>query len=414
MAEVLNNYFASVFIRDDASDNIEYEQKEVDENLDNFDITIQDVKDAIDQLKLGKAPGPDGFSSTFFKKLRNVLALPLLLLFQSSLSTGEVPSLWKLAKVIPIFKKGARGNPANYRPVSLTCIICKLLERIIRNRLYNHLIRNNLINNSQHGFMSDRSTQTNLIEFLDWITNEIDKGEAVDIVYLDFSKAFDKISHIKLIKKLHAKGVRGKTLQWIKSWLSNRKQKVFVNGKCSGLKNVDSSVPQGSVLGPILFIAFIDDIDDYAELIDILKKFADDTKGAKKIGNQSDIDAFQTSLNNLIEWGRRNSMTFNAKKCKIMHCGRNNPKAKYNMNGVELAEVDNEKDIGITVSSNLKPSKHCEEAANRARAVLGQISRCFHYRDRKVFLRLYIQYVRPHLKFSCSVCHRGWLEISQK
>ena len=110
-----------------------------------------------------------------------------------------------------------------------------------------------------------------------------------------------------------------------------------------------------------------------------------------------------TSLNNLIEWGRRNSMTFNAKKCKIMHCGRNNPKAKYNMNGVELAEVNNEKDIGITVSSNLKPSKHCEEAANRARAVLGQISRCFHYRDRKVFLRLYIQYVRPHLEFSCSV-----------
>jgi hypothetical protein len=161
-------------------------------------------------------------------------------------------------------------------------------------------------------------------------------------VYLDFSKALDKIYHTKLIKKLQANGVRGKTLQWIKSWLSNRKQKVYVNGKCSGLRNVDSSVPQGSVLGPILFISFINDIDDYAELIDILKKFANDTKGAKKIGNQNDIDAFQKGLDNLIEWGQRNCMTFNAKKCKIMHCGRNNPNAKYSMNGVELAEVDNE------------------------------------------------------------------------
>jgi ribonucleases P/MRP protein subunit RPP40 len=232
------------------------------------------------------------------------------------------------------------------------------------------------------------------------VSEYIDNGDAVDVVYLDFSKAFDKILHAKLIKKLKAHGITGKVLNWIESWLKERKQRVFICGEMSEEEDVTSSVPQGSVLGPPLFTMYINDLDDSAVKIDVIKKFADDTKGAKKIKKEEDAKEFQECLDSLVDWGKKNSMEFNVKKCKIMHCGRNNPGNKYKMNNVELAEVDMEKDIGVTVSSNLKPSQHCQESANRARAVLGQINRSFHYRDKKVFLRLYIQYVRPHLEYS--------------
>ena len=166
---------------------------------------------------------------------------------------------------------------------------------------------------------------------------------------------------------------------------------------------VSSGVPQGSVLGPILFIVFINDLDNAAIAMDIIRKFADDTKGGKIVMNQSDADSFQEALDSLIKWANDWSMDFNIKKCKIMHFGRRNLQFKYHMNGVELAEVEVERDIGVCVASNLKPSQHCREATGRAKAVLGQLSRCFHYRDRIVFLRLYTQYVRPHLEFSSSV-----------
>ena len=402
MANIFNKYFASVFNRDNGDDGGQFQQQNYNQQLSDIVITERDVEKAIDELKVGKAPGPDGFSSTLIKNIKTVILKPLTIIFNRSLRTGDIPKLWKLAKVIPIFKKGSKGDPSNYRPVSLTCIFCKLLEKIIRGKMTLHLAQQNLLNKSQHGFMENRSTQTNLIEFLDQILDYIDNGDNIDIVYLDFSKAFDKISHDKLIKKLMAHGITGNVLNWIKSWLNQRQQQVYVHGEMSEEENVDSGVPQGSVLGPILFVIYINDLDNFAQELDILKKFADDTKGAKKINNRNDAIVFQDILDSLVKWGELNNMEFNVKKCKIMHCGRNNPKFKYQMNNTELEEVEVERDIGITVTDKLKPSQHCQEAANRARAVLGQISRSFHYRDRHVFLRLYMQYVRPHLEYSCS------------
>lgn len=402
MANIFNKYFASVFSKDNGDNGGQYQQQNFNQQLSEITITEKDVEKAIDALKVGKAPGPDGFSSTLVKNLKMAILKPLTIIFNKSLTTGDIPKLWKLAKVIPIFKKGSKGDPSNYRPVSLTCIFCKLLEKIIREKITLHLTQQNLLNKSQHGFMENRSTQTNLIEFLDKILDFIDNGDNVDIVYLDFSKAFDKLSHDKLIKKLIAHGITGKVLYWIQSWLNQRRQKVCVHGEMSEEESVDSGVPQGSVLGPILFIIYINDLDNYAQNLDLLKKFADDTKGAKKINSRNDAIEFQDILDSLVKWGEQNNMEFNVKKCKIMHCGRNNPKYKYKMNNTELDVVEVERDIGITVTDKLKPSQHCQEAANRARAVLGQISRSFHYRDRHVFLRLYIQYVRPHLEYSCS------------
>ena len=409
MAEILNNYFSSVFTEDTTGADINIEDLNFDNPVDGITVTKQDIEEKIDKLKPGKAPGPDGISTTLLIKLKYVISIPLQILFQKSIDKGSVPLDWKKAKVIPIFKKGSKGKACNYRPVSLTSVVCKLMESIIRDSITDHLVRNRLINNSQHGFTKDRSCQTNLIEFMDFVTNSIDIGVPVDVIYLDFQKAFDKISHPKLIKKLIAHGIRGNVLKWIKDWLKERRQWVNVNGSESEEVGVGSGVPQGSVLGPILFIIFINDIDrDVQILVDLVRKFADDTKAGKSIRHQKDAEELQEGLNKLCEWGNTWSMSFNVKKCKVMHFGRNNPGNKYMMNGVELEVVDDERDIGVKVSANLKPSKHCQEAASKARVVLGQLSRCFHYRDKFVFLRLYKQYVRPHMEFA-SAAWSPWL-----
>ena len=408
MADILNNQFSSVFTSDTGAYQ-DIPNMNVEDELMRITVTDEEVRNKIDSLKFGKAPGPDGISTSILKNLKEQLIEPLRILFQQSIDQECVPEDWKRAKVVPLFKKGAKGVAANYRPVSLTSTVCKLLESIIRDAITDHLIRYNLLRESQHGFTSNRSCQTNLIEFMDLITKFIDAGDPVDVVYLDFSKAFDKISHQKLCSKLKAHGINGNVLNWIKDWLTNRKQWVTVNGFLSDEAAVSSGVPQGSVLGPILFIIYINDIDEaVTNLIEMLRKFADDTKIAKRIKSDNDKVLLQKCLDNLFEWSSKWSMEFNTKKCKVMHFGKNNPNYQYNINGDVLQSVDTEKDIGVKITSNLKPSEHCQEAAGRARSVLGQISRCFHYRDKYVFLNLFKQYVRPHLEFS-SAAWSPWL-----
>ena len=402
MANILNDFFSSVFTVDDNTDPTP-ERQNFETVIENFEVTFKDIEIAIDATKAGKAPGPDTITSTVLKKCKKSLLLPLKIIFEKSLNSAQVPDDWKNARVVPIPKKGSRAVAGNYRPVSLTSIVCKLLERIMRSKLMDHLLENKIVNLSQHGFMSDRSCQTNLLEFLDKLTKMLDDGKAADVIYLDYSKAFDKICHSKLIRKLEAHGIQGNIKRWICEWLRDRKQWVEIKGHKSSSNTVSSGVPQGSVLGPLLFIIYINDIDVEARNIDILRKFADDTKGAKEIDGPDDAAKLQDCINKLEEWGKKWSMEFNVKKCKIMHCGRNNPKHRYNIGGETLKVVESEKDIGVTITSNLKPSQQCQEATGRARCELGKISKCFHFRDKKVFLRLYMQFVRPHLEFSASV-----------
>jgi hypothetical protein len=200
--------------------------------------------------------------------------------------------------------------------------------------------------------------------------------------------------------KLEAKGVTGKVKRWIKEWLLNRSQCVVTGDKKSGNSDVDSGMPQGTILGPPLFTVHIDDIDIEMLLADLAVKFADDTKGVKKIESDESRRELQQVFDNLYIWSQKWGMEFNIPKCKLMHVGRRNPEYKYSINGQELSVVEEKKDIGVIIQRNLKPGKQCEKAANMAAAVLRQIERNLHYRDRNVFVRLYKQYVLPHLEFS--------------
>lgn len=412
ICETLNNYFASVFTDEDTTNVPQAPEMNYEQSISSIDITQAKVMQKLESLKDKSSPGPDGFTNRLFKTFKQNLCLPLTLLFKKSVETGDVPLDWKSANVTPIFKKGGKGNPDNYRQISLTSIPGKILESIIKDQVIDHLNTNNLIHDTQHGFMKNKSCTTNLLEFLEIVTNSVDKGQCFDIVYLDFCKAFDKVPTERLLISLKAHGIDGFLLTWLENWLRNRRQRVVLNGLFSTWKAVLSGVPQGSILGPLLFLIFINCFDNVALLITILRKFADDAKLGQIIRDETDRQRLQECLNNLSEWAVTWGMKFNVKKCSVLHLGYRNPDYQYSLHPEVLAPVEVERDVGIMISSNMKPSTHCRDISRKATFVLNQILQCFHYRDRNVFLSLYKQRVRPILEFGSPVWN-PWLKADK-
>ena len=214
------------------------------------------VEEEIKILKITKSPGPDGIHPIMLIQLASYLKKPLAFLFNKTLETGEVPDDWKRANISSIFKKGAKNRAENYRPISLTSIVCKLMEKFIKQAILDYLLENDLLSNKQHGFISGRSTVTQLLRYLDECIEEISDGSVVDAIYLDFSKAFDTVPHKRLMSKLESYGITGKVKEWVKAFLTGRSQTVKVNNDESLSAPVMSGIPQGSVLGPLLFLIY--------------------------------------------------------------------------------------------------------------------------------------------------------------
>ena len=295
MAELLNSFFASVFT-EEKYDNLPAVQKIFtgtdSELLCSYKISPEMVTSKLNKLKMNKASGIDSVGTRMLIELSQEISDIVAELFNKSLTTGEIPQEWRLANVTAVYKKGKKINPANYRPISLTVNLCKVFESILRDKIMDHLEKHCLIKESQHGFVRKKSCLTNLLVFMEEVTNYLDSGYPVDVIYLDFQKAFDKVPHQRLLMKLAAHGLGGDILQWIGNWLSNRKQRVVLNGQYSGWRDFLSGVPQGSVLGPILFGVYINDIDDSVNCK--ILKFADDTKIYQAIYSEKDICKLQT------------------------------------------------------------------------------------------------------------------------
>ena len=401
MATILNQFFGSVFTDEDFS-SIHPPECRTLNSINSINITESDVLRAIDKMNANKAAGPDKISPRILKEIKHSISKPLSILFNKSLTVGKVPSDWKCANVTPIFKKGDKSNPGNYRPISLTSVVCKLMETIIRDNIVKFLEENDIMNDSQHGFRNKRSCLTNLLDFFHYVFDVYDESKAVDIVYLDFQKAFDKVPHKRLLSKVLSHGITGNIHTWLKDWLSERKQRVVINGFMSSWLDVKSGVPQGSVLGPILFLIYVNDIDDGLNCK--VSKFADDTKIACKVTTTRERETLQSDLDRLTHWANEWQMKFNIEKCKVLHIGSNNNKLLYSMNGQQLSAVNKEKDLGVLVTNDLKPGQHCSQVVKTANKLVGFIGRVFENKSEKVILKLYNSLVRPHLEY----CVQFW------
>ena len=270
--------------------------------MQDFDISTAGVAKLLSILNVTKAAGPDAIRPIVLKELSQVVAPFITVIFQTSLDSGTVPTDWKKAQVCPLFKKAKKTDPSNYRSISLICILCKTMEHIIASQLTKHFNRNNILFDLQLGFRERRSCETQLIQLIEYLARTMTMGKQTDLILLDFSKAFDEVNPLKLLYKLQVHGVQDKALRWTESFLVGRSQTVVLDGESSDELPVSSGAPQGSVLGPILFLLYINDLPD--SLQSPVHLFADDTAVYLTVHGQEYTATLQNDLDILQEWER--------------------------------------------------------------------------------------------------------------
>ena len=401
-ADILQDQFCSVFTKEPSGTLPEFELRT---NLNiKFNLTISMVKKELKSLNPNKSLGPDEIHPVMLKRLADHIAIPLHTIMTKSLEESTLPDEWKIAHVSPVYKKGKKNLAENYRPVSLTSIACRLMEKILKDQIMQHLMNEKLLSKHQHGFMGKRSTVTQLLCYLDKCADSISDSKVVDVIYFDFAKAFDTVPHRRLLKKLNAYGIKGKELDWIKSFLSDRHQSVKVNGKLSKKCKVLSGVPQGSVLGPLLFVIYINDLPEVTNSKMYL--FADDTKLVEEINNVDDAIRLQQDIDAMEKWSNDWLLRFHPDKCHVLTIGKfwnikhSHP---YAIGGSVLEHVDQEKDLGVIIDGELTFDEHIFSKIKKANSIVGLISRSFDFLSPEMFRTLFMAFVRPHLEYAQAV-----------
>ena len=345
-------------------------------DLDSFRISSQSVYNFLKVIDPNKAPGPGGISGHILKHCASALTYPLVLLFNKSYTTGKLPLDWKLANVVPIHKKGKKDNVENYRPVSLTSLVMKIFEKCIRDLIFEKC--NDKLSPHQHGFLPERSCTTQMIDYTNFLALNLNNKLQTDIVYFDFSNAFGSVSHDVVLQKLKQNfNIDGYLLRFIRNYLKDRKQAVTINSEFSSPLNVQSGVPQGSILGPLLFVLFINDINIVIQKDSNIWLYADDMKLARSIKTMDDHYKLQADINLLIEWSVKNKIRFHPGKCKVLTSTLKKSPSQfiYSMSGTPLENSKAETDLGVVVSVNLNWNKHHNVILGKASQKLGLLRR---------------------------------------
>lgn len=351
-ANLLADHFSQMFIVDDGNMPV-YEPV-----VSNFMHAVpwfqeKEIYDIIIKWKKSYSLTPDFIPLFFVQKVAHVIAKPLAYLYNQSLMFSEIPERWKRSFVTPLLKKEPAKEPANYRPVSVLSFFGRVFEKIIKNCIVEHVEKNFLIPESQHGFVGGRSVETNLLEsFNDW-TSLIDEKKCCDVVFFDFSKAFDRVSHSKLMFKLIKIGLHPLLLKWLGEYLTGRTLQVKVKNAFSTIRNVTSGVPQGGVLSPILFSIYTADLPNVLRDSRVVcKQFADDLKIYCEFV-EDDSQCLQQAIDIVEKWSKSWQLPLAAEKTKVMRIGKSNSIPNYEIGGLPIAVADKVVDLGFHYNNKL-------------------------------------------------------------
>ena len=420
-AELFNDFFKDQF--SEASDydiDIDFSN----DHLNDIEFNYCKIYKLLKNINPNKAAGPDGIHGKVLKSCAGSLAYPLSLLFRLSYNTGHIPAEWKMANIVPVHKKGAKDSVENYRPISLTSLVMKIFEKVIRDELLAKC--ESKLNEFQHGFLPSKSCTTQMIPFADSLSISLNDRVRCDVVYFDFSKAFDSVNHDIILWKLkHQFKIDGRLLKFFVNYLQHRFQRVVINGEMSSLKPVTSGVPQGSILGPLFFVLFINDMTACVSEGTNIALYADDTKIWRNIQTWQDHLTLQNDINQLYEWSVANKMMFHPKKCKVLtvtveqtlHCDSEwklfpFQAFYYQLNDTELEIVKSETDLGVTVTSTLNYNEHSLKLYSKASSRLGLLRRALHFvSDQKQKRAFYLAIVRSLFEH-CSVVWRPTAETT--